>query len=78
MYEYGLWRDAASQGWNLVQMVMIFIHNTFPVLQIFATVPMIILICASLCPIHQREPGNIMEGKNQTALSEFIILDSPT
>ena len=55
-------------------MVMIFIHNTFPVLQIFATVPMIILICASLCPSHQREPGNIMEGKNQTALSEFIIL----
>ncbi|ELR44463.1 Olfactory receptor 5V1, partial [Bos mutus] len=37
-------------------------------------VHMIILICASLCPIHQREPGNIMEGKNQTALSEFIIL----
>ena len=35
---------------------------------------MIILICASLCPIHQREPGNVMEGKNQTALSEFIIL----
>ena len=35
---------------------------------------MIILICASLCPVHQREPGNVMEGENQTALSEFIIL----
>ena len=55
-------------------MGMIFIYNTFLVLQIFATVHMIILICASLCPIHQREPGNVMEGKNQTALSEFIIL----
>ncbi|XP_008590898.1 PREDICTED: olfactory receptor 5V1-like [Galeopterus variegatus] len=35
---------------------------------------MIIVICACLCPIPKRKPGNIMEGKNQTAPSEFIIL----
>ncbi|KAG3288906.1 olfactory receptor 5V1-like [Ictidomys tridecemlineatus] len=35
---------------------------------------MIIVIYASLCPTPQRKPDNIMEGKNQTAISEFIIL----
>ncbi|XP_023396635.2 olfactory receptor 5V1 [Loxodonta africana] len=57
-------------------MLMIFVFNIFVFLffRPLLLQHIITVIYASHCPVPKKKPGNIMEGKNQTALSEFIIL----